>query len=154
MVRGTRLKRSLDQAEGDEFQQVNPMSQDSPKGVRPSTAAPDPLDQQTRRWATALHLSVFAGYLLPLVGWLVPILIWRMKKSALPGIDIHGKIVLNWILSMVLYAVLGIIFSLVVLGVFLLIALGVGAIVFPVVGGIKANRGEAWHYPLSIRFFG
>jgi hypothetical protein len=33
------------------------------------------------------------------------------------------------------------------------IALVVCAIVFPIVGGIKANNGEVWRYPLSIAFF-
>jgi len=27
------------------------------------------------------------------------------------------------------------------------------AIAFPIVGGIKANNGEVWRYPLSIQFF-
>ncbi|RME94004.1 MAG: DUF4870 domain-containing protein, partial [Verrucomicrobia bacterium] len=108
---------------------------------------------QTRLWAMILHLSVFAGYIVPLAGLVAPIVIWQVKKSQLPGIDIHGKIVLNWILSLILYVVIGLILSLVVVGIFVLIAAGVCAIVFPIVGGIKANNGEVWHYPLSIRFF-
>ena len=26
-------------------------------------------------------------------------------------------------------------------------------IIFPIIGGIKANNGELWKYPLSIQFF-
>ena len=30
--------------------------------------------------------------------------------------------------------------------------LGLLAVVFPIVGGLKASSGEAWKYPLSISF--
>jgi hypothetical protein len=28
--------------------------------------------------------------------------------------------------------------------------LGILAVVFPIIGGIKANNGELWHYPMTI----
>jgi uncharacterized Tic20 family protein len=40
-----------------------------------------------------------------------------------------------------------------VIGFGLLMILGVLSIVFPVIAGIKANNGEVWRYPLSIRLF-
>jgi uncharacterized Tic20 family protein len=33
------------------------------------------------------------------------------------------------------------------------VALVIIGIVFPIIGGIKANNGEVWKYPLSIPFF-
>ena len=103
-------------------------------------------------WAMILHLSVFAGYLVPIAGLVAPIVIWQVKKAVLPGIDIHGKIVVNWILSGLIYAVIFFLLSFVLIGIPLLIALGVVAVIFPIVGGIKANNGEAWKYPLTIQF--
>lgn len=41
---------------------------------------------------------------------------------------------------------------LVIVGIPLLILLGVIGIIFPIIGGIKANNGEVWKYPLSISF--
>ena len=35
----------------------------------------------------------------------------------------------------------------------MLIALGVVGIVFPVIGGLKAQKGELWPYPMSYPFF-
>ena len=32
--------------------------------------------------------------------------------------------------------------------------LGLLCLIFPIIGAIKANDGEVWPYPLSIRFFG
>jgi uncharacterized Tic20 family protein len=109
--------------------------------------------EQTRQWAMFLHLSVLAGCVVPGAGLILPIVIWQVKKAELPGIDVHGRIVANWILSSVIYAVICIPLFFVIIGIFLLIALGILGIVFPVIGGIKASNGEVWKYPLSIPFF-
>jgi uncharacterized Tic20 family protein len=118
---------------------------------RPNPAIPE-IEQQTRQWAMFLHLSLLAGFIVPLAGLLVPILIWQLKKAELPGIDVHGKIVVNWIISLIIYGAISAVLILVLIGVPLLILLGVIAIVFPIIGGIKANNGEIWTYPGSIAF--
>jgi uncharacterized Tic20 family protein len=109
-------------------------------------------DQQTRQWAFFLHLSILAGYALPLAGLVAPVVIWQWKKAELPGLDVHGKNAVNWILSVILYAVVCVILALAVVGIPLLIALGVVGVVFPIVAAIKANNGEVWKYPLAITF--
>jgi uncharacterized Tic20 family protein len=115
----------------------------------------DPMDneQQTRLWAMILHFSQFAGYIVPVAGLVVPIIIWQFKKTDLPGIDAHGKIVVNWLLSAMIYALGCFLLLFVFIGMPFLIALGIIAVIFPIIGGIKANNGEAWKYPLSISFF-
>ena len=59
---------------------------------------------------------------------------------------------MNWIISEVIYGVLFVLLAFVFIGFPLLIVLGILGVVFPIIGGIKANDGEAWKYPLSIRF--
>jgi uncharacterized protein len=107
-------------------------------------------EQQTRQWGMYLHLSQLLNGLVPPLGLVAPILIWQLKKSDLPGIDEHGKIVVNWIISAVLY---GLVLAITFVGIFLIPVVLVLAIVFPIIGGIKANSGEVWKYPLSIPFF-
>ena len=108
-------------------------------------------EQQTRQWAMFLHFSQLVGLLLvPLAGLILPIVIWQIKKTELPGIDEHGKIVVNWMISALLYAV---ILAITFFGLFLVPIVYVLGIVFPIIGGIKANNGEVWKYPLSIPFF-
>lgn len=109
-------------------------------------------DQQTRQWAMFLHLSQLAGYVVPFAGLIAPIVIWQIKKAEMPAIDEHGKIVANWIISAIIYFVVSAILTVVVIGLPLLIVVGVLAVVFPIIGGIKANNGEVWRYPLSIQF--
>jgi uncharacterized Tic20 family protein len=115
-------------------------------------AAPESLEQQTRQWAFFLHLSQLAGFVVPLAGLVAPILIWQLKKNDLPELDVHGKIVVNWIISEIIYFCVCIALAFVIIGIPLLIALGVCGIVFAIIGAIKANNGEVWKYPLSITF--
>jgi uncharacterized protein len=111
------------------------------------------LERQARQWATFLHLSQFAGYFVPLAGLILPIVLWQLKKDQLPGIDAHGRNVVNWIISEIIYAAGCAILIFFFIGIPMLVALGVLGVVFTIIGAIKANEGEIWRYPLSIRFF-
>lgn len=117
-----------------------------------ATTPPAELERQTREWAMFLHLSQLLGMLVPLGGLVAPILIWQIKKEALPELDAHGKLVLNWVLSALIYFVVALLLTMILIGIPLLIALVVVSIVFPIIGGVKANNGELWPYPLSIGF--
>lgn len=105
-----------------------------------------------RTWCMLIHFSVFAGYFAPVAGLVVPIILWQIKKDELPSVDAHGKMVLNFILSVLLYGVVGVVLSFAFIGIPLLFALSIASIVFPIIGGIKANAGEFWQYPLVINF--
>ncbi|MEY2786951.1 MAG: hypothetical protein RLZZ34_94 [Verrucomicrobiota bacterium] len=118
--------------------------------VPPIQTSGTDLEQQTQQWAMFLHLSQLAGFLIPLAGLVVPIVIWQIKKSELPGIDAHGKIVVNWIISEIIYLLVCLLLILVLIGAPLLIAVGALGILFPIIGAIKANNGQVWRYPFSI----
>jgi uncharacterized Tic20 family protein len=111
------------------------------------------VEQQTRQWAMFLHFSLLAGLVVPLAGLILPIVLWQVKKPELPGLDRHGRVVANWIISSLIYAILFALLTFVFIGIPLLVALAIVGIVFPIIGGIKANSGEVWKYPLSITFF-
>ncbi len=121
-------------------------------GSAQAVAAPVSKEAQTRQWAMFLHLSLLAGFLVPLAGLVVPIVIWQLKKDELPGLDVHGKVVMNWIISLVIYGIVSCLLVLLLIGIPLLLALGLVSIVFPIIGAIKANEGVVWKYPLSITF--
>ena len=110
------------------------------------------MDQETRQWSMFIHLSVFAGYLVPVLGLVLPIILWQVKKDQLPGVDPHGKIVVNFMISMVIYSFVSFFLIFLLIGIPMLIALSIIGIVFPIIGGIKANNGEVWQYPLMIPF--
>lgn len=58
-----------------------------------------------KQWAMFLHFSILAGFVIPIAGLIVPIIIWQIKKTELPEIDAHGKVVANWIISAIIYGV-------------------------------------------------
>ncbi|MEM6787537.1 MAG: DUF4870 domain-containing protein [Myxococcota bacterium] len=109
-------------------------------------------DPKAREFATFIHLSQLAGFFFPFLGLILPIILWQTKKDELPGIDAHGKAVTNWIISEIIYGVVCVILTLVIVGAFLLMALALASIAFSIIGAVKANKGELWHYPLTIKF--
>ena len=111
------------------------------------------ISSNVNSWSMFIHLSQFCGYLIPLAGLIVPIVLWQLKKNESEIIDKHGRIVVNWIISELIYGLIFFVLVFVIIGIPLLIALAVLSIVFPIIGGIKANNGEIWPYPLSIKFF-
>ncbi|MEM9215063.1 MAG: DUF4870 domain-containing protein [Cyanobacteria bacterium P01_F01_bin.150] len=110
-------------------------------------------NKSTQQWAMLLHLSQFAGYVIPFAGLVIPIIIWQVQKEDMPELDIHGRIVTNWIISEIIYGTIFAILFFVLIGIPLLMALGVLSIAFPIIGALKAKEGRAWKYPLSISFF-
>ena len=129
-----------------------PPSHDNPY-ASPAYNSDADLAARTNTWAMMIHLTQFAGYAVPLAGMIVPIVLWQIKKNELPGVDVHGRNVVNWILSELIFVVIGIILCFVFIGIPLLWALGILAIVFPIIGGVKAASGEVWRYPMSFQFF-
>ncbi|AMJ65296.1 DUF4870 domain-containing protein [Hymenobacter sp. PAMC 26628] len=112
-----------------------------------------PSELETRQWATFLHLSLLAGLVVPGAGFILPIILWQVKKDELPGIDAHGKVVANWLISALIYGAVAGGLCFVLVGFPLLGLLGLLAFVFPIIGALKANDGVVWAYPLAIRFF-
>jgi len=109
-------------------------------------------DQQTRTWGMVLHLSMLAGFVIPFAGLIAPIVIWQVKKNDLPEIDAHGRTAVNWIISACIYGVICFVLCFLLIGIPMMIVLGALCIVFPIIAGLKANNGEVWKYPMSIRF--
>ena len=106
-----------------------------------------------RQMGMFLHLSQLANVILFPVGVIVPIVLWQTQKDKIPGLDPHGKMVVNWMISSTIYALVSIpLIFLFLIGFLTLLTVGVMGIVFPIIGGIKANNGELWDYPLTIKF--
>ncbi len=79
----------------------------------------------------------------------------------MPGLDAHGYIVANWLISLPIYGLMVVVLAgrVFVEGLFGLLPVLVGlglmvlSVVFPIIAGIKAGAGERWPYPFSIPFF-
>ena len=129
----------------EEFQQEKEkILNHNPAKILPSTDA--------NQYCMFIHLSQFLGIFTG-IGIIVPVILWLIKKDESPVIDNNGKIVINWILSLLIYAACAGILCIIVIGIPLLIALAVCDFIFIILGSIKASSGVLWKYPLSIEFF-
>ena len=108
--------------------------------------------QSERDWAMFCHLSAFAGFFFPFGGILGPIICWISRKDESEWINKNGKASLNFQLSMLLYIVLVIPLCFILVGIPLLLALFVLKFVCVIVASIRAAKGEAFKYPISIPF--
>lgn len=99
-----------------------------------------------------LHLSQLANIILFPIGIVLPIVLWQMNKEKMPAIDAHGKMVVNFMISMTIYLFASIILMFLLIGFLLLPIVGIIGLVFPIIGALKANSGEFWEYPLTIKF--
>jgi uncharacterized protein len=103
-------------------------------------------------YCAAMHLSQFLNVILPIAGIAAPVLMWSLNRDQDPRIDAHGKALINWLLSLLIYATVSAILVFVLIGGILLLVLGVVSVVFAVLGAVKASQGAMWEYPMSIRF--
>lgn len=99
------------------------------------------------------HLSQMLTYVTGFGGLLVPLIIWLTQKDKVEQMDEHGKAIVNFQLSMIIYVIICIpLILLLGLGILGFIVIGVISFVFPIINAIKANNGEMPSYPLSIKF--
>jgi uncharacterized Tic20 family protein len=105
-----------------------------------------------RQMGMFLHLSQLANVILFPVGIVLPIVLWQTQKEKMPALDAHGKMVTNWMISVTIYGIISFLLIFVVVGILLIVIVGLLGIIFPIIGGIKANNGELWEYPLTIKF--
>lgn len=99
-----------------------------------------------------MHVSQFAGYIAPLLGFILPMVMWLTNKDRSMLIDEHGKNIVNWLISVIIYAMISAILVFVIVGIVTLIALGILAIVFPIIGAVRASNDSFFKYPLTIKF--
>lgn len=120
---------------------------DSPAPVPPPVS-----NSNERTWCMLAHLSALSGFIIPFGGIIGPIVIWQIKKEEIPAVVAHGKAVLNFQISCLIYFLVCLLLTFVVIGLPLMFVLGIGNLVCIVMAAIKANNGEFWKYPASIQF--
>ena len=105
-----------------------------------------------RQMGLFLHLSQLANVILFPLGIIVPVILWQTQKEKMPALDAHGKMVVNWMISCTIYAIVSFVLMFVLIGFLTILAVLILGIVFPIIGAVKANNGELWSYPLTIKF--
>ncbi len=108
------------------------------------------LTESDRNFAIGMHLSP----LLTIVGLfplslLAPLVIWLVRRQQSVFDDDHGREIINFVLSFLLWHLVA---GITVVGLIFLPVLWVVAIVSCIRGAIAAGNGEYFRYPMTIRF--
>ena len=105
---------------------------------------------EDRALAALTHLSGLSGYVIPLGGVLVPIVIWAVKKdSPVIAAIAQQAIVLNVIVFLLVAVTLVLFLTIILIPLVVLFwcALALVALALPIIGAIKANDGHYYRYP-------
>lgn len=97
-------------------------------------------------WATLIHIGgIFFNFIPALVGYLV-------LKDKGPFIRAHTATALNFQLTILIAYIVGGILSIILVGFILIAAAYVLNIVFSIIAAMKANQGQGYQYPMTIKF--
>ncbi|MGX5695265.1 DUF4870 domain-containing protein [Agromyces soli] len=97
-------------------------------------------------WAMLVQIGgIFFGFIPALIGYLV-------LKDKGPFVRAYTATALNFQITMTIAMIIGSILTIIVIGIFIVIAVGIVVIVFSIIAAVKANQGQPYTYPLSIKF--
>jgi hypothetical protein len=103
--------------------------------------------QDDRNMALLIHLGgIVTGFIIPLVVWLI-------KKDQSRYIDDQGKEALNYQINLMVHALVLTVIAVATcgFGILLFIPWMVYAIVFPIIAATKVSAGEVYRYPWIFR---
>ncbi|WP_321287342.1 DUF4870 domain-containing protein [uncultured Sunxiuqinia sp.] len=110
-------------------------------------------DRDERMWGMLCHIAAFAGLVIPVAGNVIgPLVVYLMKKEEYGFVDDQGKESLNFQITVTILMFVSGMLIIVGIGVLLLAVIGIGALVLTIIAAIKANEGEFYRYPWTIRF--
>jgi uncharacterized Tic20 family protein len=122
------------------------------KILSPPNSSFQQLVDNSYNYCMLMHLAQFCAFVLPFLGWIVPLVMWMTKKED-EFIDQQGKVIFNWILSVLVYFFVSLLLTVILIGFPMLLALVICSIVFTIMGALHAKDGIVKNYPLAIRFF-
>jgi uncharacterized Tic20 family protein len=121
------------------------------EGVHQATLA-GVADQEVRNTAAAAHLSTLAGLVLPFGSVIGPLAVWLTRRDRDPFIDDAGREALNFGISIAVYGAVVLVAALMLVGIPLLIVGAIAWVVLASLAAVQASQGQAYRYPLTIRF--
>ena len=122
-----------------------------PQSPQPPVSAPPPpsqggtAGQDERNLALIAHIGSIIG------GFLVPLVIWLIKKGQAPFVEDQAKEALNFQITLLIGYIVAGILTVVVIGAFIMPVLMVAGVVLNIMAGIAASRGEFYRYPFTLR---
>lgn len=99
------------------------------------------------------HLSQLLDLVTGVGGLIVPLVIWLTQKDKVIGMDTHGKMIINFQFSMILYSIIAVpLIFLFGLGLLIYIVIGLMVLILPILNAIRVSNNQIPSYPLTIQF--
>ena len=99
------------------------------------------------------HLSQLLDFVTGIGGFIVPLVLWLVKKDEVYKMNEQGKAIINFRISMFMYILICIpLIILFGLGIVGIIVISIFYLIFPIINAIKVSNNEEPNYPFSIRF--
>lgn len=102
--------------------------------------------QDEKNLALIMHVLSLVGFSL-----LGPLIVWLVKKDESAFLDRQGRELLNFQLSMLIYALVCVPLCFVLIGFPLLMLVGLASLVLTIIGLVKATEGKIYRFPLTIK---
>jgi uncharacterized Tic20 family protein len=115
-----------------------------------TTPLPD-IPPEERTLAALTHLAGLSGYIIPLGGVLVPIIIWAVKSdSKIVSSIAKQALILNVVVFILIAATVLLWLTVILIPAVILfwVLLGLAAVALPIVGAIRAYEGTYFRYPI------
>lgn len=128
-----------------------PDAQTGTQATPPSAGPTISVNLDQKSYLIIMHASAAGIFVLGPLAFMVPLIMWLMKKDGNPTIDEHGKAALNFQISLAIYWAVACVLLFVLVGWVLMPLVYILAIVGAVKGAIEASNGKLYKYPLSFR---
>ena len=99
----------------------------------------------------AKTMAMLAHLLGIVLGFLGPLIIWLIKKDEEPFVDDQGKEALNFQITVLIALIVCGLLMFACIGFFLAPAVAIANIILCIMAGLKANEGEVYRYPFTLR---
>ncbi|MGE0482624.1 MAG: DUF4870 domain-containing protein [Gammaproteobacteria bacterium] len=109
-------------------------------------------DATARRRAALCHLAGLLGYVVPLGNVVATLACWYAWRDAHAYIDQQGREAINFQLTVLVYLLLAFSLALALLGLLMVPVIVLLHVVLALVAARRARAGEAWRYPVTLRF--
>ncbi len=116
----------------------------------PSGQAQSVVDERT--WIILTHISAFFGVAFPFGSILGPLVLWLIMKPRSELVERHGKMALNFQISVLLYTIVAALSIFILVGLLILPALMIFWTAMTLVATIRVANGREPGYLLSIQF--
>ncbi len=105
-----------------------------------------PASSDDKIWIIFCHLSLLLG-----IGFLLPLVVYLVKKDDSPTVAEQAREALNFHISIYLYLFISFLLCFILIGIPLLFLVGIGSAVLAIVAAIKVSEGKPYRYPLTLR---